>query len=402
MPKVEVRNLYKIFGPSPKKMIPLLKQGKGKAEILKSTGHGVGVNNANFQVEEGEFFVVMGLSGSGKSTLIRCLNLLIRPTSGQVLIDGEDITQCKKEELLHIRRKKIAMVFQNFALLPHRTVESNVEFGLEIQGVAPEIRRKRADDALKMVGLEGHEDRMPSQLSGGMQQRVGLARALANDPDILLMDEAFSALDPLIRKEMQDELLALQTKMHKTIVFITHDLDEALKLGDRIAIMKDGVIVQIGTPEDILTNPADDYVREFVQDVNRVKVVTAATIMRRPDPIAYARDGVRVAVRKMKEASISSIFVVDKEQHLKGILSIDNAVALLKTGVHDPESIKNAVDTDVETVSPNASIEELLPLVINSKYPIVVVDEEQKVIGMIMKVSVLSGILGEEEVEDND
>ncbi len=216
------------------------------------------------------------------------------------------------------------------------------------------------------------------------------------------MDEAFSALDPLIRKEMQDELLALQTKMHKTIIFITHDLDEALKLGDRIAIMKDGVIVQIGTPEDILTNPADDYVREFVQDVNRVKVVTAATIMRRPDPIAYARDGVRVAVRKMKEASISSIFVVDKEQHLKGILSIDNAVALLKSGVHDPESIKNAVDTDVETVSPNASIEELLPLVINSKYPIVVVDEEQKVIGMIMKVSVLSGILGEEEVEDND
>mgnify|MGYP000970295464 CR=1 FL=1 len=402
MPKVEVRNLYKIFGPSPKKILPLLEQGKGKAEILKSTGHGVGVNNANFQVEEGEFFVVMGLSGSGKSTLIRCLNLLIRPTSGQVLIDGEDITKCKKEELLQIRRKKIAMVFQNFALLPHRTVESNVEFGLEIQGVAPEIRRKKASDALKMVGLEGHEDRMPSQLSGGMQQRVGLARALANDPDILLMDEAFSALDPLIRKEMQDELLALQTKMHKTIIFITHDLDEALKLGDRIAIMKDGVIVQIGTPEDILTNPADDYVREFVQDVNRVKVVTAATIMRRPDPIAYARDGVRVAVRKMKEASISSIFVVDKEQHLKGILSIDNAVALLKSGVHDPESIKNAVDTDVETVSPNASIEELLPLVINSKYPIVVVDEEQKVIGMIMKVSVLSGILGEEEVEDND
>lgn len=400
MPKVEVKNLYKIFGSNPKKIIPMLESGKEKAEILKSTGHGVGVNNANFKVEEGEIFVVMGLSGSGKSTLIRCLNLLIRPTSGEVLIDGENIAACNKEALLRIRRKKIAMVFQNFALLPHRTVESNVEFGLEVQGVDSATRRKKAREALRLVGLEGHEDRMPSQLSGGMQQRVGLARALANDPDILLMDEAFSALDPLIRKEMQDELLALQTKMHKTIIFITHDLDEALKLGDQIAIMKDGVIVQIGTPEDILTNPADDYVREFVQDVNRVKVVTASTIMRRPDPIAYAKDGVRVAVRKMREASISSIFVVDKEQHLKGILSIDNAVELLKSGSHDPESIKSAIDPNVETVPPDASIQTLLPLVINSKYPIVVVDGEQKVMGIIMKVSVLSGILGEENEND--
>ncbi|MCI1966587.1 MAG: glycine betaine/L-proline ABC transporter ATP-binding protein [Oscillospiraceae bacterium] len=400
MPKVEVKNLYKIFGSNPKKIIPILKQGKGKAEILKSTGHGVGVNNANFQVDEGEIFVVMGLSGSGKSTLIRCLNLLIRPTSGEVLIDGENIAACNKEELLRIRRKKIAMVFQNFALLPHRTVESNVEFGLEIQGVDPATRREKALEALRLVGLEGHEDRMPSQLSGGMQQRVGLARALATDPDILLMDESFSALDPLIRKEMQDELLALQTKMHKTIIFITHDLDEALKLGDKIAIMKDGVIVQTGTPEDILTNPADDYVKEFVQDVNRVKVVTAANIMTRPDPIAYAKDGVRVAVRKMREASISSIFVVDKEHHVKGILSIDKAVEMLKSGTHDPESVRRAIDPNVETVSPDTSIETLLPLVINSKYPIVVIDAEQKVMGIIIKVSVLSGILGEENEND--
>lgn len=400
MPKVEVRNLYKIFGSNPKKIIPLLEQGKGKAEILKSTGHGVGVNNASFQVEEGEIFVVMGLSGSGKSTLIRCLNLLIRPTSGEVLIDGENITSFNKEALLQMRRKKVAMVFQNFALLPHRTVINNVEFGLEIQGVAPEMRLEEARKSLRMVGLEGNEDRMPSQLSGGMQQRVGLARALANDPDILLMDEAFSALDPLIRKEMQDELLALQTKMHRTIIFITHDLDEALKLGDKIAIMKDGVIVQIGTPEDILTNPADDYVREFVQDVNRVKIVTASTIMRRPDPIAFAKDGVRVAVRKMKEASISSIFVVDKDRRLKGILTIDNAIELLKSGSHEPESIDKVIDTNVETVKPDASIETLLPLVINSKYPVVVLDDEETVIGIIMKVSVLSGILGEDEEND--
>lgn len=400
MPKVEVRNLYKIFGSSPKKIIPLLESGKEKNEILKTTGHGVGVNNVNFQVEEGEIFVVMGLSGSGKSTLIRCLNLLIRPTSGEVLIDGENIVNCGKEALLNVRRKKIAMVFQNFALLPHRTVESNVEFGLEVQGTEPAARRRKARDALRLVGLEGYEDRMPSQLSGGMQQRVGLARALANDPDILLMDEAFSALDPLIRKEMQDELLALQTRMHKTIIFITHDLDEALKLGDKIAIMKDGVIVQTGTPEDILTNPANDYVREFVQGVNRVRVVTAATIMTRPDPIAYAKDGVRVAVRKMREASISSIFVVDRENRLKGILSIDKAMELLKSGDHDPESIRNAIDPDVKTVAPDTSIQALLPLVINSKYPLVVLDAERKVVGMIMKVSVLSGILGEENGND--
>ena len=392
-PKLEVKGLYKIFGPNPGKIIPLLKNGQGKKGILQKSGNGVGVNNANFQVESGEIFVVMGLSGSGKSTLIRCLNRLIAPTAGQVLIDGEDLVACSHERLLQIRRKKIAMVFQNFALLPHRTIESNVAFGLELQNIPPEARFEKAREAIDLVGLNDYEGALPSELSGGMQQRVGLARALATDPDILLMDEAFSALDPLIRKEMQDELLGLQSRMHKTIIFITHDLDEALKLGNRIAIMKDGEIVQIGTSEEILTNPADDYVREFVQDVNRVKVVTASTIMKRPDPVAYAKDGLRMAVRKMREASISSIFVLDKEERVKGLLTIDNAVALLKSERTDVDSI---LIREIVRVRPDDSIEALLPLVIDSKYPLVVVDEEDRMLGVIVKVSVLAGIDGRE------
>ena len=396
MAKIEIKNLYKVFGSNPHRVLQLIKKGKNKDEILKATGHNVGINNANFEVEEGEVFVVMGLSGSGKSTLVRCINLLIEPTAGEVIIDGENIVGSTKERLLTVRREKINMVFQNFALLPHRDIESNVAFGLEIKGVELETRKRKAQDAIKLVGLEGYEKSMPSQLSGGMQQRVGLARALATDPDILLMDEAFSALDPLIRKEMQDELLDLQTKMHKTIIFITHDLDEALKIGDRIAIMKDGVIVQIGTPEDILTNPADDYVREFVQDVNRVKIVTASTIMKRPSPVAYAKDGVRVAVRKMQEASISSIFFLDKEQRLKGLLTIDDAMDVLKSG----KTLDSVLNKDINTVLPDTSIETLLPMVINTKYPLAVVDENNKMLGIIVKVSVLAGILGEEENHD--
>lgn len=394
MEKIKVKNVFKIFGPNPRKILPLIEGGKSKEEILKKTGHGVGVNNANFAVEQGEIFVVMGLSGSGKSTLIRCLNRLIEPTAGEILIDGENIVGCDKDTLLQIRRKKMAMVFQNFALFPHYTVGENVAYGLEVQGEDLETRHKKAYEALELVGLKGYEESYPDQLSGGMQQRVGLARALATDPDILLMDEAFSALDPLIRKEMQDELLVLQARMQKTIIFITHDLDEALKLGDRIAIMKDGVIVQIGTPEEILTHPADDYVRDFVQDVNRVKVLTASAIMKKPDAVVSRKDGNKVAIRKMQEAGISSIFVTDKERHIRGIITIDDAMALLKKGEHSFESI---INTEVPTTSPDTSIVDLLPIAVDTKYPIVVVDDDKKMLGIIVRVSVLSGILGEEE-----
>lgn len=392
MAKVVVKDLYKIFGHDPKKVISLLKQDKSKEEILKLTGNSVGVNQANFHVEEGEIFVIMGLSGSGKSTLIRCLNRLIEPTMGQILIDGENIVGCSKETLLNVRRKKIAMVFQNFALMPHRNIESNVAFGLENRGISTKERLQKAREAIELVGLKGYETSMPSQLSGGMQQRVGLARALATDPDILLMDEAFSALDPLIRKEMQDELLELQSRMKKTIIFITHDLDEALKIGNRIAIMKDGVIVQTGTSEEILSNPANDYVKDFVQDINRVKVVTASSIMEEPNPVVYDKDGLQVAVRKMREASISSIFVLDKDYRVKGLLTIKKAMELLKLNESD---IDSALSRDILTVHEDTIIEDILPMVVNTKYPLVVADENQKIQGIIMKISVLSGMMGE-------
>ena len=281
MEKIRVENLYKIFGSTPNKIIPMLEKGASKDEIKEKYKHGVGVNNASFSVDEGEIVVVMGLSGSGKSTLVRCINRLIEPTGGKIFIDGTDITKLNQNELRKVRLEKLGMVFQNFALFPHRTVLKNAEYGLEINGVDPQIRTQKATEALELVGLAGWENSYPPQLSGGMQQRVGLARALALDPDILLMDEAFSALDPLIRRDMQDELINLQERMHKTIVFISHDLDEALKIGDKIVLMKDGEIVQTGTPEEILTSPADDYVRRFVEDVDITKVLTAESVMKK-------------------------------------------------------------------------------------------------------------------------
>lgn len=397
MTKVEIKNVYKVFGATPKKMIPLLQAGESKESVLKKHKHSVGVNNASFSVEEGEIFVVMGLSGSGKSTLIRCLNRLIDPTSGEILIDGENIADCNAERLREIRRKKIAMVFQNFALLPHRTVAENVAFGLEIQKEDESVRLKKAAEMLAVVGLKGYENSYPSQLSGGMQQRVGLARALATSPDVLLMDEAFSALDPLIRKGMQNELLNLQRKMKKTIIFITHDLDEALKLGDRIAIMKDGVIVQIGTPEEILSHPANDYVSKFVQGVNRSKILTASSIMREADTVTTVTGGARVALHQMREEEISSVYVTDKQGSLLGLVTIDDVTRLIREGKEDLTSI---LEKDFCTVGPDVLIEDISPLFLKTKYPVAVVDSENVLLGLIFKVSVLAGIVG--EVNGND
>lgn len=392
MPKVEVQKIYKIFGPAPKQILPLLEKGEDKAGILKKHKHSVGVNNVSFAVEEGEIFVIMGLSGSGKSTLIRCLNRLIEPTGGNILIDGQNITEMSAAELREVRRKKVAMVFQNFALLPHKTVLENVAFGLEIQKAGLEMRRQKAEEMLEIVGLKGYENAKPQELSGGMQQRVGLARALAIEGDILLMDEAFSALDPLIRKDMQNELLSLQQKMKKTIIFITHDLDEALKIGDRIAIMKDGRIVQTGTAEEILQNPADDYVRAFIQDVNRSKIITAAAIMRNAEAIILEKAGIRIAARKMKDLGISSIFVTNKSGVLQGIVTIDKVSSLIKEGKEELESI---IDKNIETVSLETLIDEIIPLFMNTGYPIAVVDEEKRLKGVVFKSTVLAGIAGE-------
>lgn len=391
MPKIAVEGLFKVFGPQPGRALPLLRDGRTKDEILAQTGLTVGINDASFSVEEGEMFVVMGLSGSGKSTVLRCLNRLIEPTAGRVLVDDEDITRMSAARLQEVRRRKLGMVFQRFALFPHRNVVSNVEYGLEVQGMEKGPRRERAAEALGLVGLTSYAESMPSELSGGMQQRVGLARALATDPDVLLMDEAFSALDPLIRKDIQDELLDLQARMRKTIVFITHDLDEALKLGDHIAIMKDGAIVQIGTPEDILTHPADDYVREFVQDVDRTRVITARTIMFNPDPLVLPRDGAAVAVRRMRQRRISSIFAIGANRVLRGIVRIEDAVRLAGRA---EQSLESVLVTDVPTTGPDTPIRDLLPVATQTPYPIAVVDEDRRLLGIIVRATIIGGILG--------
>lgn len=395
MNKIHVKNLTKVFGSNPKEGVKRLQQGQSKEQILKETGMTVGVNNASFEVKPGEFFVLMGLSGSGKSTLIRLINRLIEPTDGEVLIDGQDITKMNKNDLMQTRRKKLSMVFQKFALFPHRNVLENVAYGLEVQGVEKGVREEKALKAIEDVGLKGYENSYPDQLSGGMQQRVGLARALANDSDILLMDEAFSALDPIIRKEMQDELLQLQSKLGKTILFITHDLDEALKLGDRIAIMKNGEIVQIGTAEEILENPANEYVYNFVEDVDRSKVLVASNIMKKPDVITTWKDGPRVAMKKMEDAGLSSIFVVDKDKNLKGILTIDAAIKAYK----ENKWVDDVLESDFHTTAPTTPLSELIGLAAESKYPIAVV-EENKLVGIIVRVSILSGlVLGKEQSE---
>lgn len=396
MKKIEVKGLTKIFGKNPKHGMKLLQEGKTKDEILKNTGMTVGVNRASFEVNSGEIFVIMGLSGSGKSTLVRLINRLIEPTAGSVLIDGIDLAKMDKQELLQTRRKKISMVFQKFGLFPHRTILENTGYGLEVQGIDKEEIHKKSIESLKLVGLAGYENQYPNQLSGGMQQRVGLARALATDTDILLMDEAFSALDPLIRKEMQDELIDLQSSMKKTIIFITHDLDEALKIGDRIALMKDGVIVQIGTPEEIMTNPADDYVRKFVQDVDRSKVFSAQHVMIRPETIYAEKDGPRTALKRMRQAEISSIYVVNKNQELIGVITADAASEAIK---NDNKDIYDIIQKDVPIVAPDLPLNELFDIIYDTPVPIAVVSDN-KLKGIIIRGAVLGALAGNEVNHD--
>jgi len=387
--KIEVKNLVKIFSSQPQKALHLLSEGLSKDQILEETGLTIGVNNVSFSVNEGEVFVVMGLSGSGKSTILRCLNRLIEPSSGSVIIDGVDITKLKANDLRQVRQKKMAMVFQQFALLPHRTVLQNTVYGLEVHGVSKAEREKKALERLAMVGLEGYEHAYPDELSGGMKQRVGLARALTNDPDILLMDEAFSALDPLIREEMQDELLNLQQKMNKTIVFITHDLNEALKIGDRIAFIRDGSLVQVGTPEEIIRDPADDYVAKFARGVDRSKILTLRDVMKRPHPVVQLRDGPHVALQVMKEHGISSVFVVDRAKHLQGLITADLALEARKGGIASLREVKLIeVPVHQETVL----VQDIFTIIAESKTPLAVIDEEQRLIGIIIRGSVLAAL----------
>lgn len=395
MPVIKVEGLSKVFGKNTKESLKLLDQGMKKEEILKKTGDTVGVNRASFEVEQGEVFVIMGLSGSGKSTLVRLINRLIEPTEGSVLVGGENLATMNKDNLRRVRREKLSMVFQKFALFPFRTILENAEFGLEIQGIDKEEREKKAKDALELVGLGSYITQYPGQLSGGMQQRVGLARALANDPEVLLMDEAFSALDPLIRKDMQDELMDLQDKMKKTIVFITHDLDEALRIGDRIALMRDGSIVQIGTPEEILVSPANDYVEKFVEDVDRSKVLTAEHIMKRPETVNIEKHGPRVALERMREEGLSSIYVIDGKRNLKGYVTADDASEARKKEIRDLNEI---LKTDIPTVEREKPMQEIFDIIHDTPVPVAVV-EDNKLQGIIVRGAVIAALAGESEVE---
>lgn len=385
---IEVRNVTKLFGSNTEAGLHLLEQGYSK-EKLASKGITVGVNKVSLDIYEGEIFVIMGLSGSGKSTLVRMLNRLIDPTSGEVLIHGQDLMKMNKAELRKVRQKSISMVFQKFALFPHRTVLQNAEYGLEIQKIDSETRKNKAQQALELVGLKGWEDKLPDELSGGMQQRVGLARALANDPEVLLMDEAFSALDPLIRRDMQDELLELQEKMKKTIIFITHDLDEALRIGDRIALMKDGSLVQIGTPEEMLTQPANRYVERFIEDVDLSKVLTAAHVMRRPETITLDR-GPRVALELMRELGISNLFVINRSKILLGAITAEDASAASKTG----KSLSDILTTDIPRVAPDMLLGDMFELMSSAKVPVSVVDDQGKLLGIIIRGALLGALGG--------
>ena len=388
-PQIEVNDLWKVFGDRPERALDSQYASLSRDEIQSSLGLVAALRNVTLSVAQGEIFVVMGLSGSGKSTLVRCLTRLIDPTQGHVRFDGEDILEYTPEQLIEFRRNKVAMVFQNYGLFPHRRVLDNVAYGLEVRGLDRESRYEAASEAIETVGLKGWENYYPREMSGGMQQRVGLARALAVDPDILLMDEPFSGLDPLIRREMQDELISLETALHKTIVFITHDLNEALKLGDRIAIMRDGEIVQVGSPEEIVTLPADDYVTEFVQDVSKAKVLQATGIMQEPKAVVHEWQGPRAALQLMQSNDTDVLFLLGHDRVLRGLVTEDMAAALVRQGV---ERLENIATERVLTTSSDSYIEEIIPLAAQTEHPIAVVNDNGSLLGEVRRGALLASI----------
>ena len=401
--KVEVRNLFKIFGPNPKQARKLLDQGLEKAEIFEKTETTIGVQDASFEIYQGEIFVIMGLSGSGKSTMVRMINRLIEPTAGQVFIDGEDLTAMNNDRLVKVRRKKMSMVFQSFALMPHMTVLQNAAFGLEMDGVAKDVREERALKALEQVGLEAWADSFPNELSGGMQQRVGLARGLAVDPDVLLMDEAFSALDPLIRTEMQDELLKLQAKAKRTIVFISHDLDEAMRIGDRIAIMEGGRVVQVGTPEEILQNPADDYVRAFFRGVDPTNILTAGDIATDTHVTIVVTEGnsPRAALQRLIKNDRDFGYVIDRERQFLGVVSTDS----LRELIDSPDRAQKLSSAYLEEVIPagaDDSMQDILAEVASHAWPLPIVSSSGRYVGSVSKNLFLRTLQRNEPVENGD
>lgn len=388
-PKISLKNVFKVFGERPDKALAMVKSGKSKSDIHSATGCAIGVNDASFDIHEGEIFVIMGLSGSGKSTLLRLLNRLIEPTAGAIEIDGQDVTKMSRKDLIALRRRDISMVFQSFALLPNRSVLNNAAFGLEVAGVDDGERTQKALAALKAVGLDAYADSRPDQLSGGMKQRVGLARALASEPTILLMDEAFSALDPLIRTEMQDELVRLQAQHSRTIVFVSHDLDEAMRIGDRICIMQNGSVIQVGTPDEIVTKPANDYVRSFFRNVDVTQVFKAGDIARQTQVTIIDRQGVSAAaaLERMQSFDREYAIVVGRDKSYHGMVSQTSLVEKVRAKSADP--YRNAFLSGIEPIAAAEPLSNVLGKVAGSAWPLPVVNEEGRYIGSISKSMLL-------------
>lgn len=386
--KITAKHLYKIFGDKPDQALQLVRQGQSKDEIFTATGQTVGVQDTSFEVAEGDIFVIMGLSGSGKSTLVRMINGLIKPSAGEMIIDGIDVANCSPEQLRDIRRNKVAMIFQHFALFPHKTVAENVAFGLKIKGISAAERRERALNVLKQVGLASRADSYPDELSGGMQQRVGLARGLAADPEILLMDEPFGALDPLIRREMQEELLELQRRLKKTIVFITHDLNEALFLGNKIAIMHHGKLVQTGTAEEIVDRPANDYVAAFTKEIDRSRVFTAESIALSSTPLDFSGMSAARAVAHMEQQGLDAIHIVRGER-IAGIVTYRDASAALRD---DDVSLDRILTTDFPTASHEAALVDLFPLA-QAGLPIALTDHRGRLTGVIQPQAIFARLV---------
>ena len=389
MPAIEAEGIFKVFGRGSTSAVSRLRDGTTTRDELRSEGLTAAVIDASFTVDPGQIFVIMGLSGSGKSTVLRTVNGLLEPSAGSMRIDGDDITQMSRKQLRAVRCEKISMVFQHFALFPHRTVGENAAYGLEVQGLNRSEREKQAGEALHMVGLEGWGDSLPGQLSGGMRQRVGLARALAAGTDIMLMDEAFSALDPLIRREMQDQLVELQNRLDKTILFITHDLNEAMRLGDKIAMMRDGEIVQIGTAEEILNDPANDYVAQFVQDVDRTRILTAASVMELPVAVLGSELGPRVAHKLMRENQVSSLFVVGRDKSLRGLVYESEVAGAVR---ERSDKIDNILHSELFTVGPETSLADLFIDSAKHTTPLPVVDDNGRLLGVIPRVTLLNAL----------
>jgi glycine betaine/proline transport system ATP-binding protein len=390
---LETRGLWKIFGENPQRLFKSDFKDESKDKIQEETGLVVGLRDISFKVHKGEIFVLMGLSGSGKSTLIRNLIRLVDPTAGEIYISGNEICALNENELMKFRRRSTAMVFQAFGLLPHYTVLENVAYGLKIRGMPLEERKKIAQEAVDTVGLQGWEEYLPSSLSGGMQQRVGLARALAADPDIMLLDEPFSGLDPLIRREMQDELIQLQSELHKTMIFVTHDLQEALKIADRIAIMQNGQIIQIGTPEEIISEPGNDYVQEFVKDAYPASVLTAGTIMEDIEPVVHTWQGPKVAHALIHQGKREFAFVLDKHHKAIGVLTHAAANTLIR---EKKDNISSGIAINFESCTPEMTVEELFPLATASPHPIAVLDDVGKLVGYIRNHTIIESMIQEE------